>query len=170
MTLTWREEALARSHDRKAFDCGEPALNDYLVRYARQNHEQGGAKTFVAVSQEYPKHILGYYSVCPASVEYERTPETIRHGLGRYDVPVFKLGRLAVDRTSQGQGLGGQLLMSAGRRCLAVARQVGGVGLLIDAKDERVATWYANYGALVLSDAPLTLLLSFSTIEKIQTR
>lgn len=170
MTLTWREEALARSHDRKAFDCGEPALNDYLVRYARQNHESGGAKTFVAVSPEYPKRILGYYSVCPASLEYEHVPETIRRGLGRYDVPVFKLGRLAVDRTLQGKGLGGQLLMSAGRRCLAVATQVGGVGLLIDAKNERVVTWYASYGALALPDKPLTLLLSFSTIEKIQTK
>ena len=68
MTLVWREEALARSHDRKAFDCGDPALNDYLVRYARQNHESGSAKTFVAVSPEYPKRILGYYSVCPASL------------------------------------------------------------------------------------------------------
>ena len=51
MRLVWREEALARSHDRKGFDCGEPALNDYLQRHARQNHEAGGAKTFVAVSQ-----------------------------------------------------------------------------------------------------------------------
>jgi GNAT superfamily N-acetyltransferase len=170
MRLVWREEALARSHDRKGFDCGEPILNDYLVRYARQNHEAGGAKTFVAVSSEYPKRILGYYSVCPSSLEYERTPETIRRGLGHYDVPVFRMGRLAVDRTVQGQGLGGQLLMSCGRRCLAVATQVGGVGVLIDAKDERGAIWYASYGAVTIPDAPLTLLLPFSTIEKIQTR
>src|SRR5919198_382482 len=148
MTLVWREEALARSHDRRAFDCGEPTLNDYLVRYARQNHESGGAKTFVAVSSEHPRRILGYYSLCPASLEYARTPESLRRGLGRYDVPVFRLGRLAVDRTVQGKGLGGQLLMAAGWRCLAVAAQVGGVGLLIDAKNERLATWYASYGAI----------------------
>ena len=165
MTLVWREEALARSHDRKAFDCGEPALNDYLQRHARQNHEAGGAKTFVAVSPEYPTRILGYYSVCPASMEYARIPEALRRGLGHYDVPVFRLARLAVDRTVQGQGLGARLLIFAGMRCLAVAKEVGGVALLIDAKNERVATWYTNYGAVALSDAPLTLVLPLSEIE-----
>jgi GNAT superfamily N-acetyltransferase len=170
MTLVWREESLARSHDRKNFDCGEPALNDYLMRYARQNHESGGAKTFVAVSPEYPTRILGYYSLCPASLEYARTPEILRRDLGRYDVPVFRLGRLAVDKSVQGKRLGGQLLISAGTRCLLVAKQVGGVALLIDAKNEPAATWYMTYGAITLSDAPLSLLLPFSVIEKILTK
>jgi GNAT superfamily N-acetyltransferase len=165
MTLVWREEALTRSHDRRAFDCGEPVLNDYLRRYARQNHESGGAKTFVAVSPEYPTRILGYYSVCPASLDYEQTPEVLRRGLGRYDAPVFRLARLAVDRTIQGQGLGTRLLVFAGMRCLAVAKEVGGIALLIDAKNEQVATWYEKYGAIALSDTPLTLILPLSVIE-----
>ncbi len=169
MSLVWREESLTRSHERKAFDCGEPALNNYLVRYARQNHESGGAKTFVAVPPDSPTRILGYYSLCPASLEYARTPELLRRGLGRYDVPVFRLGRLAVDRTVQGQGLGGQLLVSAGVRCIAVAAQVGGVALLIDAKNERAAKWYASYGAIALLDAPLTLVLPLSVIERTLT-
>lgn len=170
MTLVWREESLARSHDRKNFDCGEPALNDYLMRYARQNHESGGAKTFVAVSPEYSTRILGYYSLCPASLEYARTPEVLQRGLGRYDVSVFRLGRLAVDKSVQGKGLGSQLLISAGARCLLVAKQVGGVALLIDAKNERAAIWYTTYGAIALSDAPLSLLLPFSIIEKVLTK
>jgi predicted N-acetyltransferase YhbS len=57
-----------------------------------------------------------------------------------YEVPASRLGRLAVDRSVQGEGLGGQLLLAAGKRCLAVAEQVGGVALLIDAKSERTAT------------------------------
>jgi hypothetical protein len=56
----WREEALTRRHDRAGFDCGLPALNDYLQRYARQNHESGGAKTFVATALNSPAGILGY--------------------------------------------------------------------------------------------------------------
>jgi hypothetical protein len=60
MTLLWREEALLRAHNRKGFDCGNDVLNDYLVRYARQNHESGGAKTFVAVPPDDPVRILGY--------------------------------------------------------------------------------------------------------------
>lgn len=165
-SLIWHEEGLARSHDRKAFDCGEPALNEYLIRYARQNHEAGGAKTFVAVRPDSPTRILGYYSLCPASLEYARTPEVLQRGLGRYDVPVFRLGRLAVDKAVQGRGLGGQLLISAGVRCLAVATQVGGVGLLIDAKNERAAKWYASYGAIALLDTPLSLLLPFAVIKR----
>jgi GNAT superfamily N-acetyltransferase len=167
MTLIWREEAIARAHNRKAFDCGEPDLNDYLVRYARQNHTSGGAKTFVAVPLDDPTRILGYYSLSPASLAYARTPELLRRGLGRYEVPVFRLGRLAIDRTAQGQGLGGQLLVAAGRRCLAVAAQVGGVALLIDAISERAARWYTSYGAVPLQDAPLSLVLPLTVIEKL---
>lgn len=168
MSLVWREEGLARSHERKAFDCGEPTLNNYLVRYARQNHESGGAKTFVAVPPDSPSRILGYYSLSPASVEYGRTPELLRRGLGHYEIPVFRLGRLAVDISMQGNGLGGQLLISAGLRCMAVAAQVGGTALLIDAKNERAANWYASYGAIALLDTPLSLLLPLTVIQKIQ--
>jgi hypothetical protein len=63
------------------------------------------------------------------------------------------------------RGLGGQLLLTAGRRCLRVAVEAGGVALLIDAKNEGVAEWYAGYGAIPLQDAPLSLLLSFKTIH-----
>jgi GNAT superfamily N-acetyltransferase len=109
----------------------------------------------------------GYYSLCPASLEYARTPESLLRGLGRYEVPVLRLGRLAVDQATQGKGLGGQLLIAAGARCLAVAAQAGGVALLIDAKNERAAGWYAQYGAVPLLDASLKLLLPFPVIERL---
>jgi GNAT superfamily N-acetyltransferase len=140
------------------------------VRYARQNHDSGGAKTFVAVPPEEPTRILGYYSLSPASVDYARTPALLRRGLGRYEVPVFRLGRLAVDRTAQGQGLGGQLLIAAGVRCLAVAAQVGGVALLIDALNERAARWYSGYGAVPLLDAPLSLVLPLAVLERLAAK
>lgn len=160
----WREEPIARSHRRGAFDCGVLALNTYLARFARQSHELGGAKTFVAVPLDEPTRVLGYYTLSPASLEYDRVPSEVTHGLARYEVPVFRLGRLVVDRTVQGAGLGGQLLIAAGTRALRVAVQVGGVALLIDAKDERAARWYASFGALPLLDAPQTLILPLSVI------
>ena len=69
MTLPlWREEAIAKTHDRKAFDCGNAEMNDFLRRYARQSHELGGAKTFLAVDDSNPIKILGFYSLAPASL------------------------------------------------------------------------------------------------------
>ena len=164
MLPIWHEEPIGKQHDRGAFDCGDEALNQFLNRHARQSHEKGGAKTYLAVSENNEK-VLGYYSLSPASIAYERAPEVIKRSLARHDVPVFRLGRLAVDLSVQSQGLGGQLLLAAGRRCLLVAAQVGGVALLIDAKNERVAEWYASYGAVPLLDAHLSLLLPFKTIH-----
>ena len=164
--LDWREEPIGRHHDRKAFDCGSPDLNDYLDRYARQNHESGGAKTFVAVSPAEPARVLGFYSISPGSVEFARVPARLTKKLGRYEVPVFRLGRLAIDRSIQGQGLGGDLLLAAGERALAVSAEVGGVALAIDAKDERAARWYERFGALPLLDDPLKLVLPLETIAR----
>jgi len=163
--LVWREETLTRHHDRATFDCGVPALNEYLRRYARQNHESGGAKTFVAVAPEEPTIVLGYYTISPGAIAYANAPATITRKLGRYEVPVFRLGRLAVSCAVQGSGLGGDLLLSAGERALAVAQEVGGVALAIDAKDERAAAWYERFGALRLLDDPLKLVLPLDTIR-----
>jgi GNAT superfamily N-acetyltransferase len=161
----WHEEPISKKHDREAFDCGDEALNDFLRRYARKSHERGGAKTFLAIDNADKRTILGFYSLSPASVDYARTPEIARRGLARHDVPGFRLARLAVDRRWQGKGLGGQLLLAAGRRCLLAAEEVGGVVLVIDAKNEKVAAWYASYGSVPLVDAHLTLMLPLATVE-----
>lgn len=163
--LDWREEPIGRNHDRKAFDCGTLELNDYLRQHARQNHEGGGSKTFVAVAPTAPETILGYYSISPASIAFAKVPARLTKGLGRYDVAVYRLARLAVALPVQGQGLGGDLLLAAGARALAVAAQVGGVALAIDAKDEKAARWYERFGAMPLLDSsPLSLVLPFKTI------
>jgi GNAT superfamily N-acetyltransferase len=160
----WREEPIGRGHDRGKFDCGSPELNHYLARYARQNHESGGAKTFVAASITEPARILGYYSISPGAIHYVDVPASVTRRLGRYDVPVFRLARLAVSRDMQGQRIGAALLFAAGRRALAVATEVGGVALAIDAKDERAAEWYERFDALRLLDDRLRLVLPLTTI------
>ncbi|HET6629923.1 MAG TPA: GNAT family N-acetyltransferase [Woeseiaceae bacterium] len=168
--MAWREEPIGRHHDRKSFDCGAADLNEYLARYARQNHESGGAKTFVAVSPAEPARILGFYSISPGSIEFARVPARLTRKLGRYDVPVFRLGRLAVDVSVQGQGVGGDLLLAAGERALAVAAEVGGVALAIDAKDENATRWYERFGARPLLDDPLKLILPLSVIADVVPR
>ncbi len=163
-THAWREAAIGRHHDRKTFDCGTPELNRYLHNYARQNHESGGAKTFIATNNTEPARVLGYYSISPGAIEFARVPAGLTKKLGRYEVPVFRLGRLAIDRSMQGKGLGGELLLAAGARALAVAAQIGGVALAIDAKHEQAAIWYERFGAVRLQDDPLKLVLPLAAI------
>jgi GNAT superfamily N-acetyltransferase len=165
-TSAWREEPISRRHDRKSFDCGSPELNEYLDRYARQNHETGGAKTFVATPLKEPTRVLGYYSISPGELEFARVPAQLTKKLGRYDVPVFRLGRLAVDLSVQGRGIGGDLLLAAGARALAVATEVGGIALTIDAKDAQAAHWYGRFGAMQLLDDRLKLILPLRIIAE----
>ena len=165
--FVWEEVPLGRNHDRAAFDCGDDDLNGYLKRYARQNHESGGGKCFVATPRDTPARVLGFYTLSPAAIEFSRTPAVVTRGLGRYDVPVYRLGRLAVDRGVQGHGLGGRLLWRAVERCLAVAREAGGVALLIDAKSDQAAAWYESHGAVRLLDAPRSLVLPFAMAVRV---
>jgi GNAT superfamily N-acetyltransferase len=162
--LGWCEEPIGRQHDRGGFDCGSADLNLYIARYARQNHDSGGAKTFVAASVAQPARILGYYTISPGAIAYANVPASLTRRLGRYEVPVFRLGRLAVSLDMQGRRIGAALLFAAGRRALAVATEVGGVALAIDAKDERAAVWYERFGALRLLDDRLRLVLPLATI------
>ena len=164
MTIpAWHEEPISRKHNRAAFDCGVGELNVFLRRHARQSHDQGGAKTFLAIDDVDSK-ILGFYSLAPASLEYARTPGIVKRGLARHDVPGFRLPRIATHVSVQRQGLGGQLIAAAARRCLRVAADVGGVIIIIDAKNESAAAWYESYGAVRLDDAPLTLVLELALL------
>jgi GNAT superfamily N-acetyltransferase len=159
----WHEEPILKQHDRKAFDCGDPTMNDFFHRYARQSHESGAAKTFIAIDTADNRTILGFYSLAPGALSYADTPEIVRRGLARHEVPGFRLARLATDLRWQGQGLGGQLLAAAARRCLRAAAEVGGVVLMIDAKNDRAAQWYTMYGAVPLIHKPRMLVMALAT-------
>jgi GNAT superfamily N-acetyltransferase len=159
----WHEEPILKKHDRKSFDCGDPPMNEFLRRYARQSHECGAAKTFLAIDNTDNKTILGFYSLAPGALAYADTPEMVRRGLARHDVPGFRLARIATDLRWQSQGLGGQLLAAAARRCLRAAAEVGGVALIIDAKNDGAARCYTSYGAVPLSNKPLILVMSLAT-------
>jgi hypothetical protein len=159
----WKEEAIARSHDRQSFDCGDPAMNDFLRRYARQNHEQNASKTFCAIDLATPNRVLGFYTLAPSAVAHEDVPASMTKGLAQHEVAGFKLARIATDVTVSGLDLGGQLLAAAALRCLRIASEAGGVLLIIDAKGERSAQWYASYGAEPLQSLPLTLVMPLAT-------
>ena len=150
----WREMAIAKFHDRDGFDCGQDDLNTFLAKYARQSHDRGISKTYVAVDAADLRTVFGFYSLSPAQIELDRVPPEARPKGSRYPRGGFRLGRLAVSTSLQGQGLGGQLLVSAATRCMRASTEIGGTALLIDAKDEQAAAWYALYGAIPVRDTP----------------
>ncbi|QLF70876.1 GNAT family N-acetyltransferase [Peteryoungia desertarenae] len=159
----WHEEPIGKSHDRASFDCGNAQMNEFLLRFARQSHEHNAAKTFCAIDTARPGRILGFYTIAPCSVAHETVPAAMTKGMARHEVPGFRLARLATDIGVAGQGLGGELLAAAALRCLRLAGEGGGILLLIDAKDERAAHWYASFGAEPLREKPLTLVMPLAT-------
>lgn len=161
----WREEPLVKTHNRKTFDCGSPELNDFLQKFALQNHETGSAKTYVAVATDSPTCILAYYSLCPGQIDFADVPKVASRGLGKYPVSVYRLARLAVDHRSQRLGIGSEMFLLAARRAMSAAASAGGIALAIDAKDEAAAAWYRDkFAALPLLANPLRLILPFNTI------
>ncbi len=167
MAADWRIEPLKQAHDRGGFDCGEAALDEYLRRYARQNQDSGIARTFVAVGSAEPGRVIGYYSVAVGVIDRANLPAQAAKRFPRFPVPVARIGRLAVDRAMQGQGLGEDLLMDALRRSLRAAAEVGIVAVLIDAKHERAKRFYARYEFEALPDQPLTLWLPIQVVRRL---
>lgn len=155
---------LTGSHERKAFDCGRRELNDWLGQIARQHQDKGLSKTFVAVREEAPTCICGYYALTLAELENRHLPLALQRRLPRR-IPGVRLGRLAVARTYQGTGLGEILLIDALSRAQRIYREAGGIGLFVDALDEQAAGYYRRFGFLPAPDNPLLLFLSVRVID-----
>lgn len=167
MSDSWRIEPLARSHDRSRFACGEPTLDGYLARFARQNHESGVAKTFVAVASDSPRRVLGYYSISAGAIDRDNLPTHAAKRFPSFPIPVARLARLAVDRELQGRGLGEDLLLDALHRVLRASGDIGIVAVLLDAKHEKAKRFYARYEFESLPDQPLTLWLPMAALAKL---
>jgi predicted GNAT family N-acyltransferase len=146
-------------HDRQGFECGIPALNEYLHRFAEQHRRRGISSIYVLTQSAQPERILGYYTLSAAEVDGQRLAEAERKKLPRYPVPCFRMGRLACRTDQRGQGLGKLLLGCAVDRCLKARQQVAAYALVVDAKDDVAKAFYVHFGFKTLQDAPLTLYL-----------
>lgn len=144
-------------HNRKAFQCGVFALDNYLKRYAMQNQTNGLSVTYVLVESEEPSFVLGYVSLSTAHLEFgELSPQDIRH-LPRYPVPSILIDRLAVSLENQGKGYGATLLGFAVHQAQMVRGTVGVRLLIVDAKDPDAAKFYKNFGFTETLSNPLLL-------------
>jgi predicted GNAT family N-acyltransferase len=146
-------------HDRQGFECGVPALDEYLHRFAEQHRRRGISSVYVLTESARPERILGYYTLSAAEVDGQRLTDAERKKLPRYPVPCFRMGRLACRTDQRGSGLGKLLLGCAVDRCLKARQQVAAYALVVDAKDDVAKAFYAHFGFKTLQDAPLTLYL-----------
>ena len=150
--------SLTGSHDRRQFDCGRVELNDWLARVARQHQDKGLSRTYVAVSEDAPAIILGYYALTLAAIDTSELPPAVRKRFPRR-IPGIRLGRLAVSATCQGKRLGELLLVDALDRARRVSVEAAGAGLFVDAIDELAAGFYRRFGFVNAPEHPLLLFL-----------
>lgn len=151
-------EPLNLQHLLEDFDCGKPALNDWLVRHARQAQAAGSSKTFVVTDKN---QLVGYFSLSVGQIDSKDAPDRFRKGMGHYPVPVVILARLAVSKNDHKKGIGASLLRDAIKRTALIAEQAGVRAMLTHPIDQEAAAFYRRFGFIQspLSDHQLLLLL-----------
>jgi GNAT superfamily N-acetyltransferase len=153
---------LAPDHELDAFDSGVAPLDDWLKRRARANEAGGASRTFV-VSVE--RRVVGYYSLAAGSVFHEAAPGNVRRNMPN-PVPVALLGRLAVDRSRQGEGLGRALLRDAVLRVLGAAERIGVRAILVHAISADAKLFYERCGFRPSPLDPMTLMITLAEAEQ----
>jgi GNAT superfamily N-acetyltransferase len=157
---------ITSEHDVAQFDCGSEALNEFLARYALLNASAGIARTFVT-TLEGQAIVVGYFSLAAGSVEPAQAPPRIAKGVPRHPIPVILLARLAVDRKYQGQKLGQGLLKQALLKSVEASRIIGARAILVHAKDQKAADFYARFGFVPSPSNPFHMLLIFKDVTRI---
>ena len=138
------------------FACGVDSLDDWLKRRAYPNQVNGASRTYVVTEG---KRVVGYYCLASGALELSDTPTSIRRNMPD-PVPVAILGRLAVDKSCQGRGLGVALLQDAVVRTAQAASILGIRGLLVHALSIETKAFYEHHGFVASPTQPMTLILS----------
>jgi GNAT superfamily N-acetyltransferase len=154
-------EPLSEAHDLSAFDCGKPALDQWLKRRALSNHRKGFTAVMVVQSEGYA---IGYYGLAPTAITPAALPRSLRTGQPPDPIPCLLLGQLATDLRWAGRGIGTGLVRHALERCVQVAGLIGGRALLVRAIDEQAQGFWLRRGFVPLSHDPLMLARSLQDI------
>lgn len=163
---SWEIQRFGRFHDRSQFDCGIDLLNEWLRALVGQYERRDLARTYVAVESNSTR-VLGYYAISNHRVSYDALPSEQAKGFPRIDVPVVLLGKLAVDRSMQGLGLGEFLLIDALRRANHISEQIGVRAVEVDAINDSARRFYLKYGFTRLLDDNRHLFLPIQTVRKL---
>ena len=156
-------QLLGAQHNRAGFDCGDVALNEFLLRQAGQQQRRGFGKTYVAVAED-GVAVIGYITVSAGQIATASLPSQSK--LPRYPAPILRIGRLAVDVRHQGSGIGQDLLAFALRLAVEFSQRVGLYAVVVDAKHDKAKAYYTKLGFIACVDSPLCLYLPVATLEQ----
>lgn len=162
MTKYSAPEKLSKNHKIKSFNCGSEQLNEYLKKYAFQNQKKNISNTFVTENNGI---VTGYYTLTFGSVSKLDLPIQKQKRLPNYPIPVMIIGRLAVDKKEQGNGLGKSLLKDAILRTIQASEIAGIKAIMVHAKNENAKSFYLKYDFIESSIDDLLLFLPIDFIK-----
>ena len=153
-------EPISHAHDLSGFSCGHVMLDEWLRQKAR-NNEGLSSRTYVL---RRGRKVIGYYALAAGAEQRATMPGRLRHGLPD-PTPVMIIGRLAIDRVCQGDGLGADLLRDALDRILSASAIVGCRAVVVHAIDEKAVGFYKKYGFLEFPAGSRRLFLPIETMK-----
>lgn len=156
-------EPLDPAHDTTGFDCGIEALNVCLSRWALGDQRAEKSRTYVVCRGT---RVVACFTLAAGSVEPAEAPSRLAEGQGRQAIPVIVLGRLAVDCSEQGRGLGEALLIEALRKSALAADTVGARAVVVDAKNDQAKSFYLRYGFEPSPTDPRHLVLMMKDVRR----
>jgi GNAT superfamily N-acetyltransferase len=155
-------EKLTRDHEVAGFNCGNAALNEFLIRHALQSQRSDASQTYVLTEA---RRVVGYYTLVVGRVLFEDAPERLKKGLARHPIPLMTLARLAIGIDQQGKKLGAALLKDAMKRTLQAADIAGIRAFDVQAKDEAARDFYLHFNFEPSPTDPLHLFLLMKEIK-----
>jgi GNAT superfamily N-acetyltransferase len=159
----FRIEKLTRQHAVDGFECGQEALNRFLVRFALANQQANASQTYVGLADD---AVIGFYTLTVGEVTFEEAPERLTKGLARHPVPIMLLARLGVSLSMQGKGVGAGLLKDAMRRTIQAADIAGIRAFAVHAKDEAASAFYKHFGFVPSPTDRLQLFLLVKELRR----
>lgn len=154
-------EPLAAHHEVESFVSGVESLDEWLQRRALKNQATGASRTFVACDG---RRVLAYYALASGAITVNAAPGRFRRNMPE-PIPVVVLGRLAVDQSRHGSGLGRALVRDAGQRVIRAADAIGIRGMIVHALSEDAKAFYERVGFEPSPLDPMTLVITLTDLE-----
>lgn len=161
----WRIEPLRKEHDRKSFESGEAAVDDWLRSKARQSQDKRLSSTRVVLDED--SAIAGYYTLAIGWVALEDLPHDISRRLPNQLVPVITLAWMGRHLKYRGAGLGNKILGAALADCDVIGDTIAFVAVVLDCLTADAKAFYEGFEFRSFPQHPMKLLLPFDRMRKI---